>query len=273
MPATPKRPTEVSHKFKSTDMPEIRRIRSKLLKALKLRAKTCRLEIIVKAIIPDIDWNKLGLDQATIADCPEEIEEIQSANTAITNFREDLNYKLCYGLIEAASQLIEAVKSTASTHEIYVAAYDMADKYHEREKKPTARPRHKKPSTSKNHQRPKPAPKTPAQPTSRPTTPTEIIPPTSPKPSTSTIQSQRLTKPSTKLHKSTPAPTVSHPSISTSQSQRLPKATSNTPTPEMSQPTIRSKFPVLKRPSNTKSTRRQPNSRFSHPIPFNFGWN
>jgi len=286
MPATTRaRPArDVNHnKFEPDDMPEIRRIRSFLLKSFKLEAKLPRVDIITKAIIPDIDWNKLGLYKTVINWTDDElVEELESINTTITNFRKELAPKIAYIITETVDCL---KRTTGSTPEIFEAASTMAHKYHNREKKPTARPRPNKPSTSKNPRRPKPAPIASArhldqspQPTSRPTSPTRInpsTPPTSPKPSTSTTHGHQLPNPSTKLQKSTPAPTVPHPS--TSQSQRLPKASSNlhksTPTPEMSQPTITSKFPATKRRSTTKTAPPLPNSRFSHQIPFNFGWN
>jgi len=281
MPSTSKRPTEVNHKFKATDMPEIRLVRSQLIKAFKLQAKVSRMEIITKAIIPDIDWNKLGLDEALIYQTRDESldQEFESINSSITNFRKELGEKISSVLSQTTTFLLD---QDASTPELSEAAYAMATKYYNREKKPTARPRtNKQSSSNKNPRRPKSAPKAssqhidlPPQSNSRPTTPTL---PTSPRPSTSTTQGQRLSKPSTKPHKSTPVPTVPHPSTSTSQSHRLSKASSNlhksTPTPEMSQPTIKSKFPAIKRRSTTKAAHPLPNSRFSHHIPFNFGWN
>jgi len=286
MPTTSKRPSEVSHKFKPTDMPVIRLIRSNLLKSLKYRAKADRVDIITKAIIPDINWHKLGLGEAVIneTDIGEDMDEqLETMNTSITNFRKELGEKLARALGETSNNFDTLGFQEASTPEIYDAASAMAEKYHNRAKKHTPRPRPNHPSTSKNQRRPKPAPKAPAhhidqspQPTSRPTSPTRISPsthPTSPNPSTSTTQIQRLPKPTTMLHKST----VPHPSTPTSQSQRLPKASSNlhksTPTPAMAQPTITSKFPAIKRRSTTKAAPPLPNSRFSHQIPFNFGWN
>jgi len=275
MPSTSKRPTEVNHKFKATDMPEIRLIRSQRIKAYKLEAKVSRMEIITKAIISDIDWKKLGID----VDLDLDQEEFESVNSLITNFRKELGDKISSVLNETSIFLLD---QGASTPELSAAAFAMATKYYNREKKPTARPRTiKQSSSNKNPRRPKPSPKASAQhtdlpplPNSRPTTPT--TPPTSPGPSTSTIHCQRLSKPSSKLHKSTPIPTISPPSTWTSQSQRLPKASNLhkfTPTPEMSQPTITSKFPTIKRRSTTKAAPPLPNSRFSHQIPFNFGWN
>jgi len=274
MPSTSKRTAEVNHKFKATDMPEIRLVRSQLIKAFKLQAKVSRMEIITKAIISDIDWKKLGIDQ----DLDLDQEEFESVNSLITNFRKELGDKVSLVLSETSTSLID---QDASTPELSEAAYAMATKYYNREKKPTARPQtNKQSSSNKNPRRPKPAPKASAQhtnlpplPISRPTTPT--TPPSS-RPSTSTTHCQRLPKPSPKLHKSTPFPTISHPSTWTSQSQRLPKASNLhkfTPTPEMSQPTITSKFPAIKRRSTTKAAPPLPNSRFSHQIPFNFGWN
>ena len=48
------------HKFNSTDMPEIRRIRTELLKSLKLQSKTTRLNQITQAIVSDVDWKNLA---------------------------------------------------------------------------------------------------------------------------------------------------------------------------------------------------------------------
>jgi len=262
-------------------MPEIRRIRSELLKASKFAAKQHRVDIITKAIISDINWHKLGLDEAVIneTDLDDDMDEqLETINASITNFRRELEEKLDYVLFQISNNYSTLAYQDPSTPEIYDAACTMATKYHNRGKKSTEPTRPKKPSISKNQRRPKPAPKSPRHHIdlppqySRPTTPT---PPTSPRPSTSmTTQAQRLSKPSAKLHKSTPVPHLSTP---TSQSQRLPKASSNlhksTPTPEMSQPTITSKFPAIKRRSTTKAAPPLPNSRFSHQLPFNFGWN
>jgi len=275
MPATTKRPTDVNHKFKTADMPEIRLVRSQLLKAYKLKAKVSRMEIITKAIVPDIDWNKLGLDEALIYQTSDESldEEFESINNSITNFRKELGDKISSVLSETYIFLLD---QGASTPEIFAAASTMAQKYHNREKKTTPRPRTKRQSTSnKNHRRPKPATNAPSQHIDLP--PQSNSPPTSPKPSTSTIQGQRLSKPSTKLHKSSPSPMVPLPSTWTPQSQRLhkpsPKLHMSTTVPQMSQPTITSKFPVLKRSSNTNSAPRKLNSMFSHHVPSNFVWN
>jgi len=237
------------------------------------------MEKIVKAIVSDIAWNKLGFDQATFNAASEDAVDFETINTLITDFRINLECGIGCALSDTAEFLRESEESTASTPEIYSAAYGMAFNYTQRRMNPSTRPRPKKTSASKNARRPKPSPKvTSPQSTLRPTTPTVInlsTPPSSPNLSASTTQSQRPSKSSTKLQKSTPAPTVPHPS--TSQSHRLPKASSNlhksTPTPEMSQPTITSKFPAFKRRSTTKAAPSLPNSRFSHQIPFNFGWN
>ena len=53
------------HQFSSTDMPRFRRLRTRFLQSFKMQDKLSRADKIASAILSDVDWNKLGIDNDT----------------------------------------------------------------------------------------------------------------------------------------------------------------------------------------------------------------
>jgi len=194
MPATRQTSDVSRNKFNAADMPEIRHVRSALLKSLKLIKKTKRLDRITKAILPDIDWKKLSVNIPTIDQSIQ--TSIDDLNNSILNFRSSMAEQLEQIMCSISTTVEQQARTSASTPVIFTAAATMAQKYHARENKPSTRPlRQHKPSM--------PAP-TPSTSTSKHTKS-----PRPPKTSTRSAQGPRLTSsPDTNLQTSLrPLPT------------------------------------------------------------------
>jgi hypothetical protein len=132
------------HKYKASDMEEIRRLRSQILMGYKIHDKCPRVERISKAILQDIQWDKI----AKITDETANFW-VKKLNTSINEFRKRIAEELHDILSEEGTTLLNKAEEMASSDEIYDAALTMADKYHSRSKKKTKKPRKHKPFKSK----------------------------------------------------------------------------------------------------------------------------
>jgi len=231
-PITTRRDSGVSYnKFKSTDMPEIRHVRSTLLKSLKLIKKTSRLDRITKAIVHDIDWQKLSVNvNSTDQDVQDRIDHL---NSAIITFRSQLAEELEEIMHDISTNAEQQARNSASTPGIFDAASTMAHKYHAREnKKPSARPRphtHSTSSTPATLTTHSPRPADPStkytQGPRRPSTNTQH---NNIQPSTTTSQRPRRNKPRTKARKTTPAAAQSTPTSTRTTRSTPSTSTTNT---------------------------------------------
>jgi len=249
MPAstTTRRANDSSHnKFKATDMPEIRHVRSTLLKSLKLIKKTSRLDRITKAIVHDIDWLKLSINvNSTDQDAQDRIEHL---NSAIITFRSQLAEELEEIMHDISTNAEHQARTSASTPGIFEAASTMAHKYHARENnKSSARPRPHKHSTTSTKPTQSPRPADPStKSTQGPRRHSTNMPNNSTQRSTTTSQRPRLNKPPTKARKtkpasaqSTPTSTRSTPSTSTTNTSRCTRSTTKKNTkPQPAPPTV-----------------------------------
>ena len=129
------------HKYNASDMKEIRKLRSISLMGYKLMAKSERVSKISKAILPDIQWNKI----ANITCSHELVEELDSA---ITDFREHIHEQLHLILSHEFDKLFQQVNDNASTPEIQEAAHSMANKYNRRSTKKKKKHRPSKPTNN-----------------------------------------------------------------------------------------------------------------------------
>ena len=140
------------HQFSAADMPEIRNIRSIMLKSLRLKEKMSvpRLNKITKAIVTDFNINKLCPEIKDWRDqdkeCPELIRDV---DRAIKRARDNIHDCLWHILDLQCIRYEKLAKSKASTKEILTAATDMATKYYGRSK---VSKKSKKPSSRKNLQ-------------------------------------------------------------------------------------------------------------------------
>ena len=144
--------TQAYHKFNPSDMPEIRKLRSNMLRSHKLDLKLDRLDKISQAILPDINWNKLTVNVESFQEGSKIKTCMNTLNSSIADFRLDMQNQIQDILQMASLELIHEAHASASTPEIYEAAYNMADKYHERNTKSGKRRR--KRSTNKTKQTP-----------------------------------------------------------------------------------------------------------------------
>ena len=135
--------SNVTHKYQSSDMPEIRFIRGKLLKAHKLEQKVERLDRVTKAIVGDINYKMLGLCSS---DDPCMQDMLDALDASIVKFRETLQDDL-HGIIMSKALDLQD-EAEASPDAIYRAASDMANKYIKRQKSTNKR---SKKSTAKTH--------------------------------------------------------------------------------------------------------------------------
>ena len=135
--------SNVTHKFPSSDMPEIRFIRGKLLKAHKLEQKITRLDRVTKAIVGDINYKMLGLCPSDDPGLQERTDELDAS---IAEFRKSIQDKLA----EIIGVEVDSLKdqACAPTDEIFRAASGMAQKYIKRQKAPKNRPRKPHPTGS-----------------------------------------------------------------------------------------------------------------------------
>lgn len=129
------------HKYKAADMPEIRKIRTKLIESYKLKRKneSDRAEVISKAIIKDINYKKLG-----ISDSNSYLTE--PLNEAIEAWRHSLKDMIDNLLFDESLRLYYQEETSASSPEIFNAAETMAQKYFQRSLK--ARRHQKRPKKS-----------------------------------------------------------------------------------------------------------------------------
>jgi hypothetical protein len=104
---------------------------------LKLHQKYNRADKITKAIISDINWDKIG-------NITRSQELVGNLNSAITDFREQITSTLIEILIEEHDNVICHVRDISSSPEIYDAARTMAIKYHKRSTKKTKKRRRSK---------------------------------------------------------------------------------------------------------------------------------
>ena len=111
-------------------MEEIRRLRSQFLMGNKIHDKCPRVEKISKAILQDIQWEKI----AKITD-ETAVIWVKKLNTSINEFRERIAEELHDILSEEGTTLHNNTEEMASSREIFEAAQTMANKYHSRSKK------------------------------------------------------------------------------------------------------------------------------------------
>ena len=143
------------HKFKPSEMPEIRHLRSILLKSNKASDKSLRMDKIASAIVKDVDWKKLSVDINLIH--PEFFDAVSDyleiVNRSIIKAREQITEKLDIALYHFSSYLDESAEKVASSPELFEAANAMARKYHQRsstiKKRHSRKPR--KPKNNHNH--------------------------------------------------------------------------------------------------------------------------
>ena len=133
----------IYHKINPVDMPEIRALRSEYIRGFRFKSKVDRIDKITWAILPDIDWNKLGLkadDQCYMT------EEITDVENEISAARDKLKSKLEYILADLSHEIIndkdfdyDFEKYDAPKEHLKDVARDMARKYHQRSTKPGRR--------------------------------------------------------------------------------------------------------------------------------------
>ena len=127
----------IYHKIKPEDMPEVRRTRSLMMKYLKLMGKSGRTDRISKAILPDIDWCKLGIDPSSNYGYLQ--EEISDLTTELNNFRTSMAEKLESIMWGMADSFAEQAHAKSTSDDLFEAANDMAEKYVARSEKPRAK--------------------------------------------------------------------------------------------------------------------------------------
>ena len=152
------------HKYEAADMPEIRKIRSKLIESYKLKQKyeSNRAEVISKAMMKDIDCKKLGISDKNSY-------STKLINEAIEAWRHSLKDMIDKLLFDESFLLYTWEQTYASSQEIFKAAETMAQKYFQRSSKPKRRQRRKKTSlsTTRTPQSPSLDQSTPPPPTTR----------------------------------------------------------------------------------------------------------
>ena len=213
------------NKFNAADMPEIRHVRSALLKSLKLVKKTTRLDKISKAILPNIDWKKLSVDPS-MADESTQVC-INKLWDSLNQFRDSMSEQLEHILCSMSTTIENNARAAASSPVIFQSAATMAQKYHDRGNKSVKR---QHPSTKATASRNV----SPATPKSAPVKP---VSPQKPTTKSTTKSSVKVTAPPSKLSKSSvkvaapPAkPPKSHPKPADTIKQRPPfKAARRTP--------------------------------------------
>ena len=230
------------HKFDSSDMPEIRRVRSSLLISLKLVKKCKRLDKITKAILPDIDWNRLSVhssmaDESTNA-------SIDKLNTALSEFRDSMSEQLEHIMCSLSTTIQDRARAAASSPDLFQSAATMAQKYHDRGNKSANHARFSKTKQS----RPSPA-------ATKPTSP-------SPKPQQRT--QSPVTKPSPKVSQSAPAPveTTTETQLPRQQQSKSPASNPVSNVTQNQRPPFKSAKRVLQ--SNNRPTTRRISS--SQPV-------
>ena len=123
------------HQFDPSDMPEIRQLRSAVLRSLRLSSKLERLDKIANAIVPDIDWDKLSIDRDDLRYST----KMGKLDNRIRDFRDEVTEKLCEIILEISDDVLDEAKDSASDDRLYSAACDMAHNYHARSKKSRSR--------------------------------------------------------------------------------------------------------------------------------------
>jgi len=226
MPATRQTSDVNRNKFNAADMPEIRHVRSALLKSLKLVKKTQRLDRITKAILPDIDWKKLSVNIPTTEQSIQ--TSIDDLNSSILNFRSSMAEQLEHIMCSIATGVEQQARTSASSSVIFEAASTMARKYNARDiQKSSTRPRHQASTTPLSNTTPSPRPAKPSTKTTQsPRRPSPSYTQNSNlQPSTSTSQRPLQNKPSTKASKMNPVPAKSAPTPSTTTTSRRTRST------------------------------------------------
>ena len=135
----------IYHKYAESDMNEIRQVRNLALMTFKMREKTKRLDVITKAILPDIKWDRIApnIDWGDLEDFEPEVVEL---NSAVAAFREEMARKLEVIIHKKANYAMELIHGGYEPR-ICEAAITMANKYHARTKKP----RKQRPSKPRRH--------------------------------------------------------------------------------------------------------------------------
>jgi hypothetical protein len=164
------------HRFDPVDMLEIRQIRSEYLRGFRLKSKRERVDKIAKAILPDVDWNKIGVkpDDAKEYSLTEDITELE---TEISVFRDFIKSKLEDILCCVSDGIInDEVYWEGPKEHFYEAAKDMAHKYHERSTK-SGRRRHRNSKPSKKAENDTQTVPTPSPPPKSPPKAKQVVPP------------------------------------------------------------------------------------------------
>ena len=127
-------------------MPEIRHVRSVLLKSMKLGQKSTRLDKISQAILPNIDWKKLSVDPSMADKSTKAC--INKLNTELNDFRNSISEQLEHILCSMSATIKNNAWAAASSPEIFQSAATMAQKYHDRGNKSAKPPSAKKAKAS-----------------------------------------------------------------------------------------------------------------------------
>ena len=178
----------VKHKFDPAVMPEIRHIRTHMLKYFKLQFKACRTEQISCAILPDVDLKKIGINFDIMDNQTK--DEINKMRECITTFRATMSTQLEEILFSAArshySTATEIGHTLDETGEQFEAAEEMAEKYWERmnNKKHTKKISKPTKKPAKNTQIPSKSPPKPI--TKSPSFVKQVARPSTPKSTTKT---------------------------------------------------------------------------------------
>ena len=124
------------HKFNPVDMPQIRALRSEYIRGFRLKSKVDRLDKITKAILPDIDWNKIGVKSVDVEKgCL--TPEITDLESEISTFRDILKSKLETILCCISEAIIndQGIWEDEPDEHLSIAAREMAHKYHQKSTK------------------------------------------------------------------------------------------------------------------------------------------
>ena len=137
-----------NHKFSKEEMPEVRRIRTEMIKYHKFLFKAFQTnEKISKAIVHEIDWKKIGLDMdSTDEETKTAINEIENS---ISAFRTTIAEKLETVLSAAACCHHDKATKTNFDWEKAEQAEEMGTKYWERMSNKYTQPK-KKSAKDKN---------------------------------------------------------------------------------------------------------------------------
>lgn len=138
----------INHKFKPEDMPEVRRIRTETIKSYRLMYKAYeKNDKISKAIILDVNWNKIGIDLDTTDKKTK--DAIKNISDSISAFQTNVAKQLQDIMESAAIHHGNRAYETYFNYDQREQAHEMAVKYWERMcEKPKRKPKKSKSSNN-----------------------------------------------------------------------------------------------------------------------------